>query len=162
MKPKAQNNKWIRYGQRTYQQGENDLYDKYLVSQILWNNHKITSITNERLWFWKDTFKLVLHSEFKLLDEKNRKNLLQYKMPDLWSNSILLVTEIDGDIHNLKITDTKERDEFYRNAKQIKLMIINKQELLQRFQPNVKNPKNPYIGWDIFINEQLHNLGIIK
>jgi len=134
----------IYYGQRNKQRGQSDLETLIKLRNHIFKKWKIRWIKREWYLCFEDEHLI------KWTENPTKEDVKQYKIrnPDLllWSKKFgLLVIEVDGAVHDRKVSKTLERNDQYRKAN-IKFIVANLADL--KFQ---KQNINDYIDEQISI-----------
>ena len=114
----------ISFGQRNKQRGQSDLETLIGVRQYLFKRYKIRWVKREWYLLFNPAGKL-----FKFAESVTKEEAEQYKIknPDIifWHKKTgLVIVEVDGAVHDRKVSKTLERNELYENAG-IKFFVIN-------------------------------------
>lgn len=132
----------IYYGQRNKQRGQSDLETLIKLRHYIFKRYKIRWIKREWYLCFKDE-KLIKYAESLTKDD-----VKEYKVrnPDLllWHKKFgLLIIEVDGAVHDRKVSKTLERNDQYRKAG-IKFIVINLADLKE-----LKKNINDYVDEEL-------------
>lgn len=152
---------WIHWGKRNRQTEQNDLYDKYFVGKFLWNKYKIPTVFDEQMWFYRDNGKPINPEDYVTTDPRFLRTTYRSLTPDVWCRELKLAIEIDGGVHDSKKLQTEDRNKFYAIT-DMNLLIINKRQLFNKYQPFVEAPQYHYVGWENYLDSELKRLGILE
>lgn len=119
----------ISWGQRNKQRGQSDIETLVGIKRYLFKRYKIRWIKIEwYLLFDKEQEKL--HKWSESITKEEAKDYI-VKNPDImfWYKTCgLVIIEVDGAVHDRKVSKTVARNKLYRDA-HIKLIVVNLADL---------------------------------
>lgn len=119
----------ISWGQRNKQRGQSDIETLVGIKRYLFKRYKIRWIQIE--WYLLfDKEKEKLHKWTNSVTKEEAKDYI-VKNPDImfWYKTCgLVIIEVDGAVHDRKVSKTVARNKLYRDA-HIKLIVVNLADL---------------------------------